>query len=139
MSTHHQTIIASLLNQESQPFVININGYCMQPILECGDKVSVLPSRYYFPGDIVIFQHPLHGFTAHRMLGVTFSKKGVRYMTKADSAKVVDRLLEVHKVLGRINVNISQNTSIRPSLNVRLLCMAQLVRNTIMIALKKLN
>ena len=139
MSDDYQTIASSLLNEQNTPFVININGHCMRPILESGDQVNVLPSAHYFSGDVVVFEHPQHGLTAHRMLGLTLSTHGLRYMTKADSTNAVDRMLEPQKVLGRIDRNLSQDTSIRPSFIIRLSCMAQMVKISITLALKKLQ
>lgn len=139
MSINYQTLVGSLLNEQNTPFVLNINGHCMRPILESGDQVEVLPSTHYFPGDVVVFQHPQHGLTAHRMLGLTLSTRGFRYMTKADSSSVIDRMLEPHKVLGRSDRNISQDTSIRPNAITRLACIAKMINTSMRLALKKLH
>ncbi|MFT5137255.1 MAG: hypothetical protein ACI9XU_000564 [Arenicella sp.] len=137
MSTKYQAIASSLLNGQNTPFVININGRCMRPILESGEQVEVLPCARYLPGDILVFEHPLLGLTAHRLLGLTLSTRGLRYMTKADNTDQIDCMLEPQKVLGRLDKNLSQDLSVRCSISMRLRCMAQLAKITIMLALKK--
>jgi hypothetical protein len=138
MSTNYQSIAGSLLNEQESPFVININGQCMHPILQSGEQVEVLPSAHYFPGDIVVFEHSLLGLTAHRLLGLTWSTRGLRYMTKADNTGKIDCLLAPQKILGRLHKNLSQNLSVRCSVSMRLRCMVQMAKITIMLALKKL-
>ncbi|MFT5609522.1 MAG: hypothetical protein ACI9WC_000203 [Arenicella sp.] len=138
MSTNYQTIAGSLLKEQKSPFLININGRCMHPILQSGDQVEVFPSAHYFPGDIVMFEHPLLGLTAHRLLGLTLSTRGLRYMTKADSTGEIDCMLALQKILGRLDKNLSQDLSVRCSITMRLRCVIQLVKITIVLALKKL-
>ncbi|MFT6155981.1 MAG: hypothetical protein ACI9I4_000881 [Neolewinella sp.] len=99
----------------------------MHPLLKSGDQVRVLPVANFSPGDVVVFNHPLHGLTAHRLLGMTLSSRGLRYMTKADNAKVIDRLLEPDEILGRSDMNLSQGRNIRPGLSTRLACTTQML------------
>jgi hypothetical protein len=138
MSINYLTLAGALLNEQNSPFVINVIGHCMRPILESGDQVEVLPSAHYLPGDVVVFEHPHNGLTAHRMLGLTLSTRGFRYMTKADSSSVIDRMLEPHKVLGRSDRNLSQDRSIRPNAITRLSCIAQMANISMLLAFKKL-
>jgi hypothetical protein len=136
--TNYQAIAGSLLKEQKSPFVININGRCMHPILKSGEQVEVFPSAHYFAGDIVVFEHPLLGLTAHRLLGLTLSTRGLRYMTRADSTGKIDCMLAPHKILGRLDKNLSQDQSVRCSISMRLRCVTQMVKITIFLSLKKL-
>jgi hypothetical protein len=139
MPIDSQATAASLLLEQKKPFVITVNGHCMQPLLNLADQVAITPAAHYLPGDVLLFMHPLQGLTVHRLLGVTLSTRGLRYMTKADSSNQIDRMLKPQEVLGRVDRNLTQAVDVRPSQMIRLRCTAQLLKYTFTLVLKKLT
>lgn len=139
MKTDSQASAASLLLEQSGSFVITVNGHCMQPRVCFADQVVITPASHYLPGDVLLFNHPLHGLTVHRLLGLTLSTRGLRYMTKADSSNQIDRMLKPQEVLGRVDRNLTQAVELRPSQVIRLRCTAQLLKYTFTLVVKKLR
>jgi hypothetical protein len=138
MPIDSQATAASLLLEQKKPFVITVNGHCMQPLLNLADQVAITPAAHYLPGDVLLFMHPLQGLTVHRLLGVTLSTRGLRYMTKADSSNQIDRMLKPQEVLGRVDRNLTQAVDVRPHLLIRLRCITQMLNFTIKLVVKKM-
>jgi signal peptidase I len=137
MQTNYQAAAVLFLLEQKEPFVVKISGHCMEPSLGFLDVVEVAPARHYFPGDVLVFNDKLLGLTAHRLLGVTVTTRGLRYMTKADNSLVIDRLREPATILGKVVKNRTKNTCLRPQIAKRLACFCEMSISSIKIVLNK--
>lgn len=108
---------------------ITIRGDCMAPLLADGSRVRVVPARFYWPGDVVMFRGADGRLTAHRLLGYRPGAGGLAVVTRGDACVVHDVPVPLAAVLGRAE-------GVRPSVGVRLsslsrffgLILARLVR-----------
>ena len=88
----------------------------MSPLLQDGDRVRVLPGRFYWPGDVVVFRGAAGRLTVHRLLGYRPGAEGLALVTRGDSCAVHDAPVPLAAVLGRA-------AGARPSTALRLACL----------------
>jgi Peptidase S24-like len=100
----------------SEPLEIVVRGDCMAPGIQDGDRIRVIPGRFYWPGDVVVFRGAAGRLTAHRLLGYRPGAGGLALVTRGDSCAVHDAPVRLNAVLGRA-------TGARPSIAVRLACL----------------
>lgn len=100
----------------SEPLEIIVRGDCMAPGIKDGDRIRVLPGRFYWPGDVVVFRGAAGRLTAHRLLGYRPGAGGLALVTRGDSCAVHDAPIPFAAVLGR-------PAGARPSAAVRLGCL----------------
>ncbi|HEV2843365.1 MAG TPA: S24/S26 family peptidase [Thermoanaerobaculia bacterium] len=92
---------------------IVIRGTCMAPLIEDGERVRIVPARFYWPGDVVVFRGADGRLTAHRLLGYRPRSGGLALVTRGDACVVHDAPVPLAAVLGRAQ-------GARPSIAVRL-------------------
>lgn len=92
---------------------IVIRGDCMAPLIEDGSRVRIVPARFYWPGDVVVFRGADGRLTAHRLLGYRPRAGGLAVVTRGDACVVHDAPVPLTAVLGRAE-------EIHPSAAVRL-------------------
>jgi signal peptidase I len=85
-----------------KPMPVTIRGDCMAPLLNDGDRVMIKRSRYYMPGDILVYCNSSGDLISHRMLGYYFWKGEWRLLIKADNVLKPDGGVAAHHVLGKV-------------------------------------
>jgi signal peptidase I len=85
----------------SEPLEVVVRGDCMAPSIRDGDRIRVLPGRFYWPGDVVVFRGADGRLTAHRLLGYRPGAGGLALVTRGDSCAVHDAPVPLAAVLGR--------------------------------------
>jgi signal peptidase I len=129
---------ADLLQRQGGAFAISIRGACMEPVLREGDRILVEPAARLRAGDIVVFQGRRGVLTAHRLLGCTFTPRGLRWMTRPDAPGPIDGLLRRDQILGKVVRNLSQQLEIVPAPWFRAQSAVRLVTHTLRLASRKL-
>lgn len=89
-----------------------VRGGCMSPRIADGDRVRVVPSRFYWPGDVLVFRAADGRLVAHRLLGYRPWGGGLALVTRGDGCPVHDAPVSLAAVLGQV-------VGARPSLGVR--------------------
>lgn len=104
MRRDYAIAVRSMLREQGNGRVsIAISGDCMVPHLADAQRVSVQPSRWHWPGDVLVFFSPLHnGLIAHRLIGAFRRSGRWRLLTQADNAPNPDSALEPQQVIGRV-------------------------------------
>ena len=97
---------------------IIIRGGCMAPLIADGERVRIVPARFYWPGDVVVFRGADGRLTAHRLLGYRPRSGGLAVVTRGDACVVHDAPVPLAAVLGRAG-------GVRPSAAVRLACLCR--------------
>lgn len=85
-----------------EPVPVTIRGECMMPLLNDGDQVMIKKSRFYIPGDILVYCDSSGDLISHRMLGYYFWKGEWRLLIKADNAFQPDGGVSTNRVLGKV-------------------------------------
>ena len=85
-----------------EPIPVTICGDCMAPLLNDGDRVMIKNSRFYLPGDILVYCNSSGDLISHRMLGYYFWKGDWRLLIKADNAFKPDCGVAANHVLGKV-------------------------------------
>ena len=85
-----------------EPMPVTIRGDCMVPLLNDGDRVMIKHSRFYMPGDILVYCNSSGDLISHRMLGYYIWKGKWRLLIKADNVLQPDRGVTSKHVLGKV-------------------------------------
>ena len=85
-----------------EPIPVSIRGDCMAPLLNDGDRVMIRKSRFYLPGDILVYCNGIGDLVSHRMLGYYFRKGEWRLLIKADNGLRPDCGVSANHVLGKV-------------------------------------
>jgi signal peptidase I len=85
-----------------EPIPVTIRGDCMVPLLNDGDRVRIKKSRFYIPGDILVYCDGNGDLISHRMLGYYFWKSEWRLLIKADNVHKPDGGVTTNRVLGKV-------------------------------------
>lgn len=88
-------------------FHITIRGQCMLPCLEDGQRVPVIQSSLYLPGDIIVFEDKFGQVLAHRLLGAFLRGGRIHFLTQADNAAGVDAAIHTRQIIGKIRQPVS--------------------------------
>lgn len=99
MSPSRDAALRALARSEALEVVIR--GGCMAPGIQDGDRIRVVPARFYWPGDVVVFRGADGRLTAHRLLGYRPGGGGLALVTRGDSCAVHDAPVLLAAVLGR--------------------------------------
>jgi hypothetical protein len=75
----------------------------MSPDLMDGARVTISPSRFYSPGDIVCFSGASGRLVLHRVIGYRPDRSGIKLWTQADSAPTPDSPVDFERVLGKVS------------------------------------
>ena len=86
----------------AEPIPVRISGRCMTPHLTEGAYVYVRASRWYWPGDVVVFHAWDGGWLVHRIIGGYPRRRGWRWLTQADRAARPDASVPSDRVLGKL-------------------------------------
>ncbi len=85
----------------SEPVTVTARGDCMVPWIENGARLQVTPVRFYWPGDVIVFQSA-SGLRVHRMIGF-YRRRGIaKVLTRADSGYRPDAAVPLQCVLGKV-------------------------------------
>ena len=87
---------------EQGPLTLEVAGDCMQPVLARGARLGVERGSWFLPGDLVVFSRAESDVVTHRFLGYLPGSRGVRLVTRADRADMVDAPITPNQVLGRV-------------------------------------
>ncbi len=79
----------------------------MQPALQDGQRVSVMRSSVYFPGEIIVFEDTFGQVLAHRLLGAFLRGGCIHFLTQADNAPGVDTPICKEQIIGKIRQPVS--------------------------------
>lgn len=104
-----------LLRQVAEEGVeVRISGGCMRPFLWDGDRVRVVRTRLWWPGDVLIFRDHKGCMLAHRLLGFYQRNGHWKLLTQADSARRPDCSVFPEQVLGKaVDVPVTVSRRIR--------------------------
>ncbi len=80
---------------------VRIVGDCMQPILRSGVHVQIVRTRFWWPGDVLVFRDSTGRMVAHRLLGFYRRNGRWKLLTQADSARRPDQAVYPEQVLGK--------------------------------------
>lgn len=77
----------------------------MEPLFKDGDRVLIKRTRFYLPGDIIVFKDPsFDRFIIHRLGGFAPSKEqGLRLVTYSEASGKFDIPTPRSDVLGRVS------------------------------------
>ena len=114
-------LIGALTNE---PIPVTICGDCMEPLLSDGERVMIRKSRFYKPGDILVYCDASGDLIAHRMLGYYYWKGEWRLLIKADNALQPDGGVPTAHILGKVLEN-------NPGFMIRLQSVALFFRFTL--------
>ena len=81
---------------------VPVTGQCMAPLLIEGERVGLEPVSLLWPGDVVAFRSADGRLLLHRFLGYWPTTRGLRLLTRADSAPAPDAPVEPASVIGRL-------------------------------------
>ena len=103
-STAHRpdTVHRALREMASEGVRIRLDGDCMAPELVAGNEYTVRRRRFYWPGDVLLFQARDGTLTSHRLLGAYPRDGGWKLLTQADSATRPDFAVPTGQIIGRI-------------------------------------
>ena len=85
----------------ASPLRLRLSGDCMEPSLPADALVDVVPARFYWPGDVLVFEGSDGRLTAHRVLGPRPGRE-MRYYTRGDRSPVVDSAVPASAIVGRV-------------------------------------
>jgi hypothetical protein len=80
------------------PVEVDVRGSCMAPRIADGQRVRVVSSRIYWPGDILAFQSGDGRLRVHRLLG--YAPGGL--VTRGDHCPCHDGAVPAVRILGRV-------------------------------------
>ncbi len=81
---------------------IRLNGDCMTPDLVSDQEYTVRRHRFYWPGDVLLFQARDGTLTTHRLLGIYPRDGRWKLLTQADAAMRPDFAVPADQVIGRV-------------------------------------
>ncbi len=81
---------------------IRLDGDCMTPDLVSNEEYTVRRHRFYWPGDVLLFQARDGTLTTHRLLGVYPRDGGWKLLTQADAAMRPDFAVPADQIIGRV-------------------------------------
>jgi len=91
------------------PVCVIVRGSCMAPVHGDGERVEVVPARFYWPGDIVAFAGPDGRLRLHRLLGYRAARAGgsggiggIHAVTRGDGCPDPDPPVPVSRLVGRV-------------------------------------
>jgi len=84
------------------PLTVHINGDCMNANLPAGCDARLEACSFYWPGEIVVFRRGGDEIVSHRLLGYLPGRRGLKALTRADSASHADNPVTLDYVLGRV-------------------------------------
>ena len=86
----------------AQPLPIRVVGRSMEPKLRDGDVVTVVPSRFYFPGDVIAFRQVRSGkMLVHRFLGYRRIDSRWALLVQGDTCSSHDGAVFPDQVIGK--------------------------------------
>ncbi len=86
----------------SRPLPLRVVGRSMEPKLRDGDVVSVKPSCFYFPGDVIAFRQIRSGkMLVHRFLGYRRIDSRWALLVQGDTCSSHDGAVFPDQVIGR--------------------------------------
>ncbi len=86
---------------------IPIKGNSMEPFLIEGDLVKVVPKKFYFFGDILLFFNFYGKVWCHRFIGISFKEGSVFFHLKGDNSKKKETI-PYSNIIGKV-VSIQRN------------------------------
>lgn len=81
---------------------IRLDGDCMAPDLVSDSEYTIRRRRFYWPGDVLLFQARDGTLTTHRLLGVYPRDGSWKLLTQADAARRPDFAVPADQVIGRV-------------------------------------
>jgi hypothetical protein len=84
------------------PVEVTVRGGCMAPLLSDGERVKVAPARFYWPGDVVVFQTADGRLLVHRLLGWRPWAGVLAGVTQGDGCPCHDAPVPRERLLGRV-------------------------------------
>ena len=81
---------------------LHLAGECMSPSMEANAEYTVRRQRFYWPGDVVVFEARDGTLTAHRLLGAYLRDGHWKLLTQADTAKRPDFAVPFDQLIGRV-------------------------------------
>lgn len=81
---------------------LHLTGECMSPHIKPDTEYTVRRRRFYWPGDVIVFEARDGTLTTHRLLGV-YMRDGVwKLLTQADTAERPDFAVPTEQLIGRV-------------------------------------
>ncbi len=81
---------------------IPIKGISMEPFIKEGDLVEVVPSKFYLPGDVLVFFSPLGAILCHRLLGYSLKEGKIYLHLKGDNSNKKDSAVFYLNIIGKV-------------------------------------
>lgn len=94
-------ILNALNNKKNIP--ITIQGKCMEPIINDGEKVFVTKIEDYQIGQIILFKDKKGKLLAHRIIEV--DHRNLLLVTAGDNNHIADEPIKMSEVIGVIRIN----------------------------------
>lgn len=85
-----------------QELPVTVVGDCMEPLICPGARVLVSRNRFYWPGDVILFEDHRGRFLAHRLLGFFRRRKQLFVLAQADKASRPDVIVPTRHIIGRV-------------------------------------
>jgi hypothetical protein len=102
-ATHRpDTVHRALREMASDGVRIRLDGDCMTPDLVSDEEYTVRRHRFYWPGDVLLFQARDGTLTTHRLLGAYPRAGRWKLLTQADAAQRPDFAVPTDQVIGRV-------------------------------------
>lgn len=68
------------------PVIVTVQGTCMEPRILHGTRLQVVPAKWYWPGDIVVYCPRNNNYLIHRVIGAYRRHGTWKILTQADHA-----------------------------------------------------
>lgn len=105
--------VAALVRESAEGLEIEVQGDCMRPWLESGDRVAIDSAAVLWPGDIVAFAAEDGRYLVHRFLGFRRHRGRMAIVTRADDASKSDFPVPAERVLGRVTRILGERDAAR--------------------------
>ena len=101
-SARRQAVLEMLAELPDEPFSMVVEGHCMEPVIESGDRVLIERRSRYAPGDVVVFLSTDDRFLVHRVLGARRRDGQWQIITGADDSEGYDDPVRLDRVVGAV-------------------------------------
>lgn len=80
---------------------IPISGNSMEPFLKEGDRVKVLPRKFYLPGDVLLFFNFYGKVWCHRLIFFNFKEGNIFFCLKGDNSENRE-MVSFSNIIGKV-------------------------------------
>jgi phage repressor protein C with HTH and peptisase S24 domain len=89
---------------------VPVKGKSMEPFLKEGDIVEVVPKKFYFFGDVLLFFNFFGKVWCHRFIGISFKDGNIYFHLKGDNSDKKEAVPKSN-IIGKV-ISITRNGSL---------------------------